>query len=409
MASRNDIERVVLLLQEMIEREDLLEKDYQKFFEENEFIFNLLGWGKVIPHPVLERANNSPLIPDFMVQGLDFNWEIFELKRPEASLLKNVEKRGGFYALTASYISQCYDYSEYFDDEQARRKFSEKYSTSINKRPKALLIVGRNIGLDRSELSKQEQRGRGDLRVQTFDDILNRLDFLRIGMYGDVENKSGLAMYFSFQLESIYEKGNAYITDIGSDLSTNRVTLFIDPQGFLTLRILDANSSLFEGRLTQSSDELLNRLVICGLEIAVAGKETIVLCEIDGLYVTEVKQKNLPLSFTWPLAVATGADMTGSAHSNFVEFRSLGRDKTFNLLEKELVRSWLAYSDGVSEQSAGGADFFPITGLRFGPGQFMYTQGHPMLARDKSSVTSNKTQENNECRPTLVERPLKII
>lgn len=79
------------LLADLSNRED----KFQKWFEDHPVIFQTLGYQRVISQPNLQVLTKT-FIPDFLVQRVDGLWEIFELKRPDTDVLRDMERRQVF-------------------------------------------------------------------------------------------------------------------------------------------------------------------------------------------------------------------------------------------------------------------------------------------------------------------------
>jgi Shedu protein SduA, C-terminal len=90
------------------------EADFQKWFEKYQIVFTSYGYKTVIPQPKLKDVDGQIFEPDFLVQRFDETWEIFEIKRPDTTILKTKTRRVEFYSSLREYLSQCHDYIEYF-------------------------------------------------------------------------------------------------------------------------------------------------------------------------------------------------------------------------------------------------------------------------------------------------------
>jgi len=130
---REKLENAILELNSLLEQNETLEDKYQKWFEKYPFVFGLFEYKRVLSKPRLVKNNGEYYEPDFMVQRIDKTWEIIDLKRTITSILKDKKKRSAFYAEFAEYVSQCHEYSQFFEDSQHREWFEKEFRSSIQR------------------------------------------------------------------------------------------------------------------------------------------------------------------------------------------------------------------------------------------------------------------------------------
>lgn len=241
--SRQELENALyeidFLLSYEIHGENFGEDEYQKWFEKYRIVFDLLGYKNVIPHPRLEAEDQTKevLIPDFLVQGIDDIWSIFEIKRPDTEILKNKTRRQDFYSSFSSYISQCLDYSEFFDDKANREAFNSKYNITVFKDPRCTLVSGRNEGLDKSIVQKLiVGRRNAIIDLKTYDDIINTVEYHRSKRYGQYDDIEGFTAGGIFSVRKLQRKNN-YLVDMGKNLRRNRISIYINKHDRLCLRL----------------------------------------------------------------------------------------------------------------------------------------------------------------------------
>ena len=74
---RKTVEDAILQLERLMLIPTTREAQYQKWFEEHDFIFHILGYVQAIPQPRLTKHGEiityegRKLIPDFLIQGVD--------------------------------------------------------------------------------------------------------------------------------------------------------------------------------------------------------------------------------------------------------------------------------------------------------------------------------------------------
>lgn len=275
----NAINSLEILFFYEVQGENVQEQHYQEWLEKYSIVFDLLGYKKVIPHPKLE-ANGKVLIPDFLVQGIDDIWSIFEIKRPDTGLLKRQSKRKEFYSSFRDYISQCHEYAEFFDDQANRDWFNSKYDVVVQKSLRSLIVAGRNEGLDKAEIQKIMLREGAKIELKTYDDLLNTLEYHREKTYGQYDDIEGFTAGGIFSV-SKYE-GKNFLIDIGMDPQKNRISIFINRGDELCLRVLDANGKEYSTKLPMGSADLSyeNLFAMC-FEVGIANNSTIICIEIN--------------------------------------------------------------------------------------------------------------------------------
>src|SRR5258705_9104911 len=103
--NRQSIEVAISQLESLMANDRATEGDFQKWFESNPVIFEVLNYPKVLPHPRLTESGIDKYIPDFLAQGVDSLWKILEIKRPDTEILKDAQRRAAFYSAMETYLS----------------------------------------------------------------------------------------------------------------------------------------------------------------------------------------------------------------------------------------------------------------------------------------------------------------
>lgn len=299
--SRQELENALYdigsLLSYEIHREPIGEDEYQKWFDEYRIVFDLLGYKNVIPHPRLEPEYQTKeiLIPDFLVQGIDDIWAIFEIKRPDTEILKRNTRRQDFYSSFNSYISQCLDYSEFFDDKANREAFNSKYNITVFKDPRCILVSGRNEGLDKSVIQKLiVGRRNAIIDLKTYDDIINTIEYHRAKRYGQYDDIEGFTAGGIFSVSKLQGKNN-FIVDIGMNWRKNRISIYINKHDRLCLRVLDNNGKEYTTKMKIGSSYLCyDELFAMCFEVGIAKSSTIICLEINcehfkDIYIDNIK------------------------------------------------------------------------------------------------------------------------
>lgn len=282
--NRQEIENAInsldILFMYESQGERIEEKHYQEWLEKFSIVFDLLGFKKVIPHPKLE-GNGQILIPDFLVQGIDNIWSIFEIKRPDTALLKQRLKRRDFYSTFREYLSQCHEYNEFFDDQANRNSFNARYDVNVHKSLKSLLIAGRNEGLDKDEIQKIMLREGAKIELKTYDDLQNILEYHREKTYGQYDEIEGFTAGGIFAVNKHNGKKN-YLIDMGMDPRINRISIYINESNELCLRVLDSTGKEYETKiLIDNSTLCYGELFAMCFEVGIAENSTIICIEIN--------------------------------------------------------------------------------------------------------------------------------
>jgi hypothetical protein len=182
----------------------------QSIFEQHPVITEVLGYGLAVPHPTLPLPEDRSYIPDFICERRDSGLaDVVDLKLPATRVLLGRQRREAFTAAMSSYVSQMWDYQDYFDEQAHRQYVLERYALTVPSRPNALLIAGRSDEIDRTELHRQISRRQG-VNVVTFDDVLRALDFERGRHYGQWEDIGGLAFYAIMRIRRGHEHRDRY-------------------------------------------------------------------------------------------------------------------------------------------------------------------------------------------------------
>jgi len=171
------LQRAIEEFEELMNDKRAKEQDFQEFFERNdEFILNdeyRCAHSKI----VLEREDEGPLIPDFVMQPIDQSGlcDILELKTPHVNVFVLKKNRLRFSAAVMEAAAQLREYSIYFDEQRNREKVYAKYSVEAYK-PRMIVVLGRSGTLSPVEIRKAES-DLGNIKLKTYDEILAQAKF----------------------------------------------------------------------------------------------------------------------------------------------------------------------------------------------------------------------------------------
>lgn len=382
---RETIEESIRSLVHLLRLDSGREDDYQQWFESHPIVFQALGYVDYIPHPEILSEDRGTFIPDFIAKRPNQTWEIVELKTPSARILRNRNRREWFYASFEEYLSQCHEYSEAFDTADTRSKFCERYNIQfLNSRPSSILVAGVGADLDVPRLFRLCSRRQPPISVYTYDDVLHAPLTFRASNFGAYDSAGGISVHGVLHIHKPEIKRRInHLLDIGINRNRDRLAIFVDPQGYLRLRVWDSDGNQHNARANRAfTDEEYDKKQWVLFEVGVADGFSFLSIQIDGSYVSDIRIESFPLHITHEYVI--GSDWKGKQGSWFsiVELAILNRSLTFT--EKMLLRhhslvagapfpselmdfSWSAiYSSGYGRR------------LEFMGHKWMRTEGHPL-------------------------------
>jgi hypothetical protein len=163
-------------LEQLINDPDVNEAALQRFFTEHPHLLARGDYDRVLPHPVLRRSDDGPLVPDFMLEPAGEFADVLDLKLPSVPLVAGSKDRLRPTAKLADAIAQVREYHAYFEDPAHRRDFQARYRMAAY-RPTAIVVIGRDTGLgsDPLQLRRVWTEQAGQVRVQTYDELLRSI------------------------------------------------------------------------------------------------------------------------------------------------------------------------------------------------------------------------------------------
>lgn len=148
------------------------ERHIQRFLELHPQFLRGLNYENIYPQIVLERDEDGPLRPDFILEPFkDAFCDILDLKLPSQNLFVGRKDRATLASALHEVAAQLREYAAYFEQEKYRKMVYEKYGLRLYK-PRLIAIVGR----DMKQLAKAEFRRAltqyDNLQFMTFDELL---------------------------------------------------------------------------------------------------------------------------------------------------------------------------------------------------------------------------------------------
>jgi hypothetical protein len=155
--------------QRLINAVSTRERHIQAFLEAHPSFLRGLNYRNIYPQLVLQRDNESSLIPDFILEPFDDAWcDILDVKLPRQKLIIGRNDRATLAAGVHEVVAQLREYSAYFEQEKYRKFVREKFGLKVY-RPRLVALVGRDMWQMASEEVRRAMTAYDNLEVMTFD------------------------------------------------------------------------------------------------------------------------------------------------------------------------------------------------------------------------------------------------
>jgi Domain of unknown function (DUF4263) len=168
--------------------------------------------------------------PDFLGQRANGLWEIVEIKRPDTPVLPAGDRRREFYATFRKYISQCHEYSRYFEDSANRKAFEARYDTTIqHTKVRSILIAGWGEE-DRAQVHDLIADERL-LEFMTYNELFSKIETGWRASEGENESLPGMSFIMQIALPRSPRGGEQlWLIDFGVDEEKHRISFFLEDQ-----------------------------------------------------------------------------------------------------------------------------------------------------------------------------------
>jgi antiviral defense system Shedu protein SduA len=164
----------------LINKPDVTEHDIQQFFEENPHFLLIARLMQALPQVRLPDETGKLLIPDFILKPIvalqrlrDSNWQVLDLKRPQAKLLAGPSDHRRFSSEVFQAITQVKDYRDHFNNPQNTATVDKLLGHPL-KHPRLAVLIGRMPPSSEVELLEREQAREPEVSVVMYDEILER-------------------------------------------------------------------------------------------------------------------------------------------------------------------------------------------------------------------------------------------
>lgn len=384
------VEKAIVDLSILI-KEDSLEAPLQQFLEENECVFQSMGFRSAIPHPEIIDSEGRKYIPDFIVERQDGLWQIIELKIPRTKLLKDRQRRDSWYAEMHDYLSQCEEYVEQLRDSTVLREFEAKYNVTMHRGFPVSLIAGMSESIDIVKITRILDRLKTNISLITFDQLLSGIESWCAGKYPQADNWSGVSLGLMYQLEEM-QALNGCIVDLGKASDKNRITLCRKNNDILQLKVIDSNqlSIAFD---FFSPDVVLRKSVLLIVNVYPSGDILRIVIEANGLQIADLRTGMMNIDLQLPAPITIGNDFENNGSACFVSGPVFTRSPSLSINEKnDLIAKFEPFSH---DYKTGGGQ---VCGMRFKYEQFMYSEGHPYFD-PLHQPTQNLVQRDLSLKP----------
>lgn len=353
-----------------------------------------LNYKDSIPHPALRAFNDEKYYPDFIVNSLDDTWEIFELKLPYEKLLKDRDRRNTFYAKVYSYLEQCVEYSDFFADNTNRLNFENDYRFSIPTPPNGNLIIGRDADLDRYELLKILNRHSRKIRILTYDDIIRHIEFDKAKVLGRYEKVDGLTIHFVITIrETDYPN---QILFLGNKTESNAISLLINLEGSLVIRLKDKKGNLHETSISSDKSKFeFDKPMYFLIELGLTTEYTVYSVDVNGHYGSVGRIEKIDFDTTELISnMVIGSDCQGNNNSEFDLYEFIVWPHTFDLesrnkLRYDVLMNFIYDNSNISSF------------IRFSGNTYLYKNSHINFKKDGSLKSSDLAQTQKKKQPFI--------
>lgn len=147
------------------------EVEIQRFLESFPEVFQALGYVNVYPRVVLQRDDDTALIPDFILQPIGDEWcDILDIKLPRKALVVGRRDRKTLAAGIHELVAQLREYGAYFEDTKYARRIRDRYGINCY-RPRLIGVTGAAVEADDRQL-RRLMTAYADVRLISFDQLL---------------------------------------------------------------------------------------------------------------------------------------------------------------------------------------------------------------------------------------------
>lgn len=158
--------------QRLINSTDTRERHIQQFLESHPSFLRGLNYKNIYPQLVLQRDDDTSLIPDFLLEPFDDAWcDILDVKLPRQKIIVGRKDRATLASGIHEVVAQLREYAAYFEQEKYQRYVREKYGLKVY-RPRLIALVGRDMWQMTNPEVRRAMTSYENVQVLTFDMLL---------------------------------------------------------------------------------------------------------------------------------------------------------------------------------------------------------------------------------------------
>lgn len=407
MPTKAELESGQSALQSLVDA-DVAEALVQRAFEEHPVLLRAMNYDLAIPHPELRISDTEKYVPDFIARNrVTELWEIIELKRPDTLVLSNRTRRSEFYAEFRSYLSQCREYSQWFQEARNRKLFKRRYGIEMQREVRSLIVAGRSDGLDRRKVNDILLSDLARVSHVSFDDVVRTVNSIRLDTFGEIEGLPGLSIHLVVLVHRIPGASIQTVMDIGRDPARSRITVWIDHADNLCLSVMDRSG---DGRMTlrlQRGDDGWDyeRVEYLAIEIGWSDHQSVISLDLNGRCAkTSILEQRIEVSCSVEESVF-GANLVGQHLSNTEWYEIAIYGRTLSFVEREELRA--AYFDPKYQEAFINPD--AVRRLQLTPPVFMRRDTHPNFDATTDAESGALIVGPDEFDPTSwTKRPVRL-
>ena len=328
------------LLSKTHQHEDM----YQEWFERNEAIFQTLQLSNPIPHPFqVTTATSNTFIPDFLVRNLAGVWNIFELKRPDTSVLKTARgRRVRFYDEFEAYLSQCREYSRFFEEADNRNAVNVRYGIDVQSYVPSIIVAGRDSSVNKRKVHDLLFDRGAKVSLLTYDDLLAALRGVIRLQESHLRNLPGITLSMVLVLNPAPQSQEQYICDFGLSESHDRISIGTRGTESLFVRIRDSNGQCEAKRIPLALIFLgANKLLHLHCEIGFGDNFLFLTVLVNGCCLLHREYDSLKINADPFTYLVMGSDVRGNTPAFFSAVETILYLRTLSFEERVQLQQYL--------------------------------------------------------------------
>lgn len=349
----------------------------------------------------------------------DFNeiWRIFELKRCNTPVLKNLRRRNDFRSEFSTYLRQCREYARLFYDQSIVLQFEQKYNARVQREVPSIIVASTSESADTIVAHDLLADGGNHITLMTYTEVLNTLYRQLEWTASDSTGRKGIyACLFGIFPVSLQKQ---VILNFGKSLEKNRCSIGFQGRD-ITVDIIDSNGQIHSFRSEKPRTirpDMNHNLELIEIEIGFSSRSSFVSISHNNRLLRLEHSSPIRLNHDALLGgMAMGTNSTGDLPANFSIVEIILYNKILSPVEKISISEH--FSQTYKYYLSPMFDILPSR-IEFVGKKFMTTAGHPLStevspeSEDSTSSTGRRLwawyQAGNENTDPLLEKPTSKI